>query len=175
MEYQTKAVKCLGVDPGMRHTGYAVVTKSIRGYQMLTSDLIRSDASASIGDRLLYLYQQLTAVIASELPDVIAVEKIFHNKNITSSIGTGGVIGIVHLIGAQSDIDVVEFTPQAIKKCSGLGGRASKKEVQTVMCRLLKMPLKSDHVADAAACAIAGCLSIKNGGQRWQQESFLKY
>lgn len=159
--YKTKSVRCLGIDPGIANTGWAVVGKSSRGYRLLSDGLIQTDASESTGSRLLKIYQSLSEIVATQTPDVIAVERCYHNRNISSSQSTGAVIGIVHLIAAQFGTDATEFTPQQVKCASGLGGCADKKSVQKMMCKIFKRDTLNPHVADASACAIAGLLTNK--------------
>ena len=158
MEYKTKSVRCLGIDPGIANTGWAVVVKSKNGYRLLADGLIQTDSSMSTGDRLLAIYKSISEVVATHLPDRIAIERCFHNKNISSSLTTGAVIGVVQLVGAQIGIDISEYTPQQVKACSGLGGRADKKSVEKMMCKLFRRERLTPHVADAAATAIAGVL-----------------
>ena len=162
MAGKTQAPRCLGVDPGIAHCGWGVVVRSGSGYQLVAADLLRTDRSAAFGDRLLCIYQGLCEVVATHAPDGIAIERVYHNRNVSSSLSTGAVIGIVHLIAAQFGRGrVIEFTPQQVKAASGLGGRADKKAVQRMMCRLLGVPRLNPHVSDAAACAIAGSLERK--------------
>ena len=158
MGYKTKSGRCLGIDPGIANTGWSVVVKSSRSYRLVADGLIKTDSKASTGERLLKLYQAISDVVATQLPETIAIERVFHNKNISSSLTTGSVIGLVHLIGAQIGIEVAEFTPQQAKSATGLGGKADKKAVSMMMCRLFKRERLNNHVADAAAVAIAGLL-----------------
>lgn len=160
MQYQTKNKRCLGIDPGIANTGYALVVKSAkRGYRLISEGLVTTDSYIAMGSRLLTIYKELSEAVATESPDVIAVERVYHNKNISSSLKTGAVIGLVHLIGAQASIEVREFTPQEVKAASGLGGSADKKQVQKMMCKMFQRERLNHHTADAVACAISGVLS----------------
>lgn len=165
MRYTTKNKRCLGIDPGIANTGYAVVQKGKSGYNLVAEGLITTDSKTPTGERLLRIYQTLSENIASDRPDIIAVEKCFHNKNIKSSMTTGAVIGVVQLIAAQYGCAVMEFTPQQVKMASGLGGSADKKGVQRMMCQMFQKRQLNNHSADAAACAIAGIL-LFSGNKR---------
>jgi len=159
MAYQTKSPRCLGMDPGIANTGWAVVCKSARGYRLIAAGLIKTDSKASTGDRLLTIYNVLSEVVETHAPDILAIERVYHNHNVTSSLSTGAVIGIVQLIAAQLGCCAVqEFTPQQVKAASGLGGRADKKHIQRMMCRLFKRERLNPHTADAIATALAGVL-----------------
>lgn len=167
MEYKTNSVRCLGIDPGIANTGWAVVVKSKNGYRLTADGLIQTDSKASTGDRLLTLYKAISDVVATQLPETIAIERCFHNKNISSSMTTGAVIGVVQLVAAQIGLSVSEFTPQQVKASSGLGGRACKPLVQKMMCKVFRRDRLNPHVADAAATAIAGLLHTFSCGVRW--------
>lgn len=158
MEYNTKALRCLGIDPGLANTGWAVVVKSSRSYRLVADGLIKTDSKASTGDRLLAIYKAISEAVATQHPDQIAIERCFHNKNVSSSMKTGAVIGIVHLRAAQAGIVAVEFTPQQVKASSGLGRSADKKSVSLMMCKVFRRERLNHHVADAAAVAMAGLL-----------------
>ena len=93
--------------------------------------------------------------------DAIATERVFHNKNISSSLTTGAVIGLVHLIGHHHGIRVAEFTPQQVKEASGLGLTINKDTVKVVASRLFGSPIQSHHEADAALCALCVCLQAR--------------
>ena len=158
MKYKTNSMRCLGIDPGIAHTGWAVVVKSKNGYRLVADGLIKTPCKASTGDRLLTIYKSISEVVATNLPDKIAIERCFHNRNVSSSLTTGAVIGVVQLVGAQIGIEVSELTPQQVKASSGLGGRADKRSVEKMMCQLFGRKRLNPHVADAAATAIAGLL-----------------
>lgn len=167
MKYQTKSQRVLGIDPGIANTGWAVVGKASRGYRLISDgNLIQTDRKASTGERLLTIYKSISEAVATNLPDRIAIERCFHNRNVSSSQSTGGVIGIVHLVGAQCGILVSEFTPQQVKASSGLGGGADKKAVQRMLCKIFKRETLNNHVADAVACAISGLLSLGSAVKR---------
>jgi len=156
----TKSPRVLGMDPGIANTGWAVVIKSPGGARLVREGIIQTDSKTSTGDRLLTIYNVLSEVVETHSPDILAIERCFHNKNISASQSTGAVIGVVHLIAAQlGGCAVQEFTPQQVKAAAGLGGRADKKAVQRMMCRLFQRERLPHHVADAVACALACVLS----------------
>ena len=127
---------------------------------MLSSELVKSTPKMPKDERLLGIYEAGTGVLDTYECEFVSVEKCFHNKNVSSSISTGSVIGAVMCASASRGVPVVEVTPQQVKGITGLGGRCEKKDVVKMMGRLLKHKQHlNNHVADAAACAIAGCLS----------------
>lgn len=89
--------------------------------------------------------------------DVVAVEHVFHNENISSSMTTGYIIGAVMCISAARGVRVVEVTPQQVKSANGFGGRADKKDVRRIAHLMFRLEdkLMSNHIADVSICAIA--------------------
>lgn len=158
MRYKTKSVRCLGIDPGIAHTGWTVVVTCQKGYRWVSDGLIKTDASEPTGDHLLVIYKAISEVVQHETPDKIAIERCYHNRNVSSRMKTGAVIGVVQLVAAQFGCAVVELTPQQVKASSGIGGGADKKSVQRVMCKFFKRETLNHYVADTVACGISGIL-----------------
>ena len=164
MEHAKIMEKCLGVDPGLANTGFAVVTSTRRGYALLDSGLIRTPSSEPEPERLKAIYDRLREILEVEQPSWVCIELCFHNKNVSSSMQTAGVIGVVKLLAVQFGATVHVVTPQQVKAASGLGGSAKKRDVQKMMGKIFGKPeLLNNHVADAAAAGIAGILS--KGGE----------
>ena len=94
-------------------------------------------------------------------PNSVAIERVFHNKNITSSLSTAAVIGVCQLVAEQAGLDTVMFTPQQVKAAVCGYGRAEKAAVKKFVSRLTGVSVKNGHAADAVAVAIAGLLDTK--------------
>ena len=148
----------LGVDPGIQNTGFSIISRSTE-YRLLESRLVRSSPKTPQSERLLAIYESAFALLRDFDCDLVAIEKCFHNKNVSSSQSTGAVIGSVMCAAAGKGVRVIEITPQQVKASTGMGGRCDKKMVVKMVSRLLKQKTLNNHVADAAACAIAGCLA----------------
>lgn len=148
----------LGIDPGLKNTACAIVSGASQ-YQLIAQQHITTDPSEPLGARLERIYDTLFAFVSYHEPEGIAIERAFHNKNISSSAGTFQVIGLVHLIGAQLDTPVTEITPQAVKRAGGLGGRAKKDEMLRCAKALFGRDFDNHHLADAAFAGIAGILA----------------
>ena len=158
-----KSVICLGVDPGIANTGICVVQHDGTSPRVLSLGCVKTDASQNTGRRL----ETINAVIAGTLerfsPDGMAVELVFHNKNIGSSISTGKVIGICELLACEYDVKCyMGLMPQQVKNASGLGAGATKKDMLKMAQRVFKTEFKNHHIADAAFCGLAGCLSLRS-------------
>ena len=154
----------LGVDPGIANTGAAIVKSKAVGYSLITAETINTRSNDDTGKRLSVIHDEINATLDAWHIDAIAIERVFHNKNITSNLTTGAVIGILQLIAHQRGLPIHQFTPQQVKKASGLGANIDKNTVRFVASRLFGTPIRSHHAADAALCALTGCLQARTMG-----------
>ena len=145
----------LGIDPGSRVTGYAVITKKGGRFKLIEAGIIRSDTKKSIPERLLEIHTGLREVIEEFKPDTAGIESVFHHHASEATVRLGQARGVALLALAQSSIPVSPYNPSTVKKNVGGHGRANKKDMIRVVSRLLGLPkdLSSD-AADATAIAI---------------------
>ena len=128
----------LGVDPGIANTGLAAVCRSPSGYQLLGSELVKSDAKMPKTERLLWIREAVCRLIDLYCCDLVAIEQCYHNKNVSSSQSTSAVIGVCIVAAARERLSVIELTPQQVKSSTGLSGRCDKKSVVKMMSRILR-------------------------------------
>lgn len=148
-------MRILGIDPGRRKTGYAVVEKNRRGLCYVMYGEIAPAPSASLSGSLKTIYERLLAVIAETIPDCMAVEDVFYGKNVRSLIRQSHVRGVVILAGAHGGAPIFEYSPLEIKKAVVGYGRAEKRQVQLMVKTMLNLPeLPPPDAADALAVAI---------------------
>ena len=155
-----KSFTILGVDPGIANCGFAVV-KGISNYNLMDTELVKTPSTDETGKRLETIHDTLSHLLDTHTPSGIAIEQVFHNKNVRSSISTGKVIGLVEHTAYMFSLPVFTFTPQQIKASSGFGGNANKAEILRVASGLFRTTFKSHHVADAAFAAISGILKMR--------------
>ena len=150
----------LGIDPGIANTGLGVVAFDKNCYTLKKTLLVKSTPKQDERHRLLKIYEAVYEILDTEAPSInaVAIEKVFHNKNISSSISTGKVIGTAIIAAAQHDIPVIELTPQQVKSASGLSTKANKDNLVRAASGIFKTEIKNHHTADAALCALAGIL-----------------
>ncbi|MDC9701113.1 MAG: crossover junction endodeoxyribonuclease RuvC [Alphaproteobacteria bacterium] len=162
----------IGVDPGLRHMGWGVISSSGNRLGFVASGVIMSSASLSLAFRLSGLYAGLNDVVMRFAPREAAVEQTFVNKNAASALKLGQARGIALLVPAQAGLPVAEYAPNLIKKTIVGVGHASKQQIYD-MVRMLLPGAKCDteHAADALAIAIthahccrAGCSGQGAGG-----------
>ena len=165
--YQVATRYALGIDPGIANCGYAVVARNKRGqFRVLDAGCIKQGAEVtdSHACRLLAIAEKTEALLVQYAPiSVLAVENIFFNKNVTSAISTGQVIGAVSVVGARHLVKVLSINPQKAKAAIGAGGQANKAQVKSFVQKLCEMEtsINSDHEADAIVIAMAALLVEK--------------
>ena len=153
----------LGVDPGIANTGLAVVSYDGFKFTLLEIQTLRTDANLTEPTRLLSIFSATSDLLeCHRMAEAVAVEKVFHNKNISSSISTGKVMGVISLASTLHQRDYLEFTPQQVKKASGLGHDAEKKNIKRVAESIVRTKLKTHHEADAILCAVSGHLHLRS-------------
>lgn len=151
-----QVLRILGIDPGTAITGYGCIQVKGSHLEMLTCGVIRTRADWQAAARLRVLHDRLSALIREYQPDVVAVEQLFFNTNVTTALAVGQARGVVLLTVAQSDIPVFEYTPLQVKQVVTGQGRAAKQQVGYMVKVLLGLPEipRPDDATDALAVAI---------------------
>ncbi|MEQ9813674.1 MAG: crossover junction endodeoxyribonuclease RuvC [Azospirillaceae bacterium] len=148
-------MRILGLDPGLRHTGWGIVDVSGNRLRHVAHGTVDSDGKAALPDRIVELYEGLVAIIGDFGPDEAAVEETFVNKNPTSTLKLGLARGVVVLAPAKAGLRVAEYGANHIKKSVVGAGHADKVQVQAMVRMLLGgITLASADAADALAVAI---------------------
>jgi len=151
------ATRVLGLDPGLRVTGFGVIDVSGSRLRYVASGCIKTGVAgdAALPARLKTLLDGVREVIATYKPDVAAVEKVFVNVNPQSTLLLGQARGAVICGAVSCDLPVAEYTALQVKQAVVGHGKAAKEQVQHMVARLLALaaPPQAD-AADALACAI---------------------
>lgn len=156
LRIMAEAIRIIGIDPGLRRTGYGVIDVLGNNLKFVTSGTIRSDDKLSLASRLSTLYDGLFKIIHSFMPEEAAVEQTFVNKDATATLKLGQARGIALLAPAQAGLPVAEYAPNSIKKAVIGVGHGEKQQIH-MMVKVL-MPRASFDSSDAAdALAIAIC------------------
>lgn len=149
------AIRILGIDPGLRNTGWGMITCEGSRLTWLGAGSIHSDADADLAVRLHQLNTQLAAIIAEWQPDEAAMEETFVNKDARSTLKLGQARGALMVAPAAAGIRVAEYAPNQIKKAVVGAGHADKSQVQHMLRVLLpRAQYTSTDAADALAVAI---------------------
>jgi crossover junction endodeoxyribonuclease RuvC len=147
----------LGIDPGLRITGFGVIDTAATGpgLHYVVSGSIRSPQQSPLPERLKALFDGMTEVIDAHQPDVVAVEIVFVNVNPQSTLLLGQARGAVIAAAVAQGLPVAEYTALQIKQAVVGHGHARKEQVQTMVMRLLQLAeAPPPDPADALACAI---------------------
>lgn len=147
-------MRILGIDPGLRVTGFGVIDKLGSRLTYVASGVIRVP-DGELPTRLATIHQQVCEVVERYQPQRCAIEKVFVNINPTSTLLLGQARGAAIVALAGSGLPVAEYSALQIKQSVVGYGRATKEQIQQMMIRLLKLPgAPSRDAADALACAV---------------------
>ncbi len=151
----TETIRIIGIDPGLRRTGWAVIDAIGNALRFVESGTIRSDEKTDLATRLCQLHDGLEAIIHHHVPDEAAVEQTFVNKDATATLKLGQARGIAMLVPARGGLPVAEYAPNAVKKSVIGVGHGDKKQIH-MMVRVLmpRATFDTDDAADAIAIAI---------------------
>jgi len=156
-----RALRILGIDPGLRITGFGIIEKSGNSLAYVSSGCIRS-GDAELADRLKTILAGLREVIAEHAPQQVALEKVFVNVNPQSTLALGQARGTAICAAVDAGLPVAEYTALQVKQAVVGNGHAGKHQVQEMVKRLLRLAgAPSADAADALACAICHA----HGGQ----------
>ena len=157
----TQRTRILGIDPGLRVTGFGLIDRIGQSLVYVTSGVIRTP-DAELPERLKAILQSLNEVIAEHQPVQVAVEKVFVNVNPTSTLLLGQARGAAICAAVACGLPVSEYTALQVKQAVVGKGHAAKEQVQEMVRRLLALAGEpSADAADALACAICHA----HGGQ----------
>lgn len=157
-----------GIDPGSHRTGYGCVTSDGRRHRLVACGTLAAPSHASFPDRLRAIHAGLRALLAEHRPDCVAVEDVFHARNVRSALTLGHARGVALLAACEAGVPIVTYTPAEVKHAVVGYGRAEKRQVQHMVRLLLglaTLPAPYD-VADALAVAICHLHSRVPAGVR---------
>jgi crossover junction endodeoxyribonuclease RuvC len=162
----------LGIDPGTAIMGYGVVSYQNSKHKPLTYGVLRTEKGDGTGKRLQQLFQGINRLLEEYRPDVMAVEELFFNRNVTTAITVGQARGVALLAASLQGIPIGEYTPLQVKQAVVGYGRAEKQQVQYMIQRILGLPEapKPDDAADALAVAVCYCQFGGKSGWRSAKE-----
>jgi crossover junction endodeoxyribonuclease RuvC len=165
--------RILGIDPGLRVTGFGVIEKNGARLSYVTSGCIRPESEGELALRLKSILDGLREVIGVNRPSQAALEKVFVNVNPQSTLLLGQARGTAICAVVDAGLPLAEYTALQVKQSVVGYGKAKKEQVQEMVKRLLTLPgLPSTDSADALACAIChanagqGIGSILTRGRR---------
>ena len=154
-------VRILGIDPGLRVTGFGIIERKGASLTYIASGCVRS-GNADLSDRLKTILGGLREIIGEHRPQQVALEKVFVNVNPASTLALGQARGTAICAAVDAGLPVSEYTALQVKQAVVGNGHAKKEQVQEMVKRLLGLAgAPSADAADALACAICHA----HGGQ----------
>ena len=149
------SVRILGIDPGLRNTGWGLITQDGSKLSFIACGTIKSDEKKSLAERLKQLHDGLSEIVTSYTPDEAAVEETFVNKDARATLKLGHARGIALLVPALAGLSVAEYAPNLVKKTIVGAGHADKDQIHMMVKVLLpKSDAKTPDAADALAIAM---------------------
>lgn len=158
-------MRIIGIDPGTGILGFGVIDADKNSFKLVEAGVITTPAHTPLDERLEDIFDSLSEIIKATKPEVMAIEKLFFSRNISTAISVSHARGVAMLTGRKAGIPIAEYTPPEIKQTLTGYGKADKKQVQE-MVRLqmgLKEVPKPDDCADALATAITHYLMSRIG------------
>lgn len=150
-----ETIRIIGIDPGLRRTGWGIVEACGNSLRFLGAGTIRSDDKADLATRLCQLHDGLAAIVHAERPDEAAVEQTFVNKDATATLKLGQARGVAMLVPALAGLSVSEYAPNAVKKTVIGVGHGDKRQIHMMVKVLMpRATFDTDDAADALAIAI---------------------
>ena len=149
-------MRILGIDPGLATVGFSIVDVEKSKMKLVTCGVISTPAHTSLSSRLDRIFEDMNDLISSFSPDVMSIEELFFNTNITTGIAVAHARGVILLSAYRAGVQVFEYTPLQVKQAVVGYGRAEKNQVIDMVRRILALPAapKPDDAADAVALAI---------------------
>lgn len=153
-------MRVMGVDPGLTRCGFALVeTAPGRAVTALDVDVVRTPSDEPLERRLRTIHAMADQWLSVHTPDVVAIERVFAQNQVSTAMGTAQAAGVVALAAAYREIPVAFYTPSEVKAAVTGSGRADKKQMTLMITRILGLQ-KPPSPADAAdALALAVCHS----------------
>jgi len=152
---QERTIRIIGIDPGLRRTGWGIVETLGNSLRFVASGTVMSDGKMDLASRLRTLYEGLTEVIHAQQPDEAAVEQTFVNKDAVATLKLGQARGIAMVVPSLAGLPVAEYAPNAVKKAVIGVGHGEKKQIHMMVKVLMpKATFDTDDAADALAIAI---------------------
>jgi crossover junction endodeoxyribonuclease RuvC len=151
----SRLIRILGIDPGLRRTGWGMVEIAGNRLGFLGCGSVTTSDRDSLATRLLTIHDGLMRILEEFRPDEAAVEVTFVNKDAKATLKLGQARGIAMVVPARAGVPVAEYAPNLVKKSIVGAGHGDKIQVRMMIGVLLpKADPSSDDAADALAIAV---------------------
>jgi crossover junction endodeoxyribonuclease RuvC len=158
------SLRVLGIDPGLTRCGVGIVDVDTRRRATLVHvGVVRTPADADLSVRLAAIAAGIRAVIEEHHPDAVAVERVFAQHNVQTVMATAQASGVALLIAAEAGLPAATHTPSEVKAAVTGYGSADKRQVQSMIARILRLDAPPQPADAADALAIALCHAWRRG------------
>lgn len=149
-------MRILGIDPGLATVGFSVIDSEKNKLALVSCGVIQTPAHTSLSSRLDRIFEDMNELIKTFSPDVMSIEELFFNTNLTTGIAVAQSRGVILLAAYRAGVQIFEYTPLQVKQAVVGYGKAEKRQVIDMVKRILNLPAapKPDDAADAVALAI---------------------
>ena len=148
-------IRILGIDPGLRRTGWGMIVVDGTRLSYIACGVVLSTDTGTLADRLRELHDGLAERVRALLPDEVAVEETFVNMNAQATLKLGHARGVALLVPALAGLAVAEYAANLVKKTVVGSGHADKRQIHAMVRVLLPQAApESDDAADALAIAV---------------------
>jgi crossover junction endodeoxyribonuclease RuvC len=148
-------IRILGIDPGLRRTGWGVVAVDGNRLSFVACGSLATDERAALAVRLVTIHDGLARVVADFRPDEAAAEATFVNRDASATLKLGQARGVALLVPAKAGVPVAEYAPNLVKKTIVGAGHGDKVQIRMMVGVLLpQAEPENEHAADALAVAI---------------------
>lgn len=149
-------MRIFGIDPGSIRTGYGCVDTDGSHYRLVACGALTAQPKATFPEKLEAIHRGLVELLARTSPSCVAIETLFHAKNVRSALRLGHARGVAVLAATQAGLPVFEYTPTEVKRAVVGYGRAEKQQVQRMVSLLLGLdePPRPHDASDALAIAL---------------------
>lgn len=156
-------MRIMGIDPGIAIVGFGIIDQSGSQLKTVQYGSIQTKPEFTTPRRLKQIYDACTELLEQYKPDVVAVEKLFFNRNVTTAFTVGQARGVIILAAEEAGVEITEYTPLQVKQAVVGYGKAEKHQMQEMVKMLLALPSipRPDDVADALGVAICEAHSAK--------------
>lgn len=171
-------MRVLGIDPGSLVTGFGCIDVQSRDLSCVEAGILRPPRGREMAERLGFLLDGITKLLATHQPDVVSIERVFVNRNVRSALVLGQARGLVLAAAGSAGVSVSEYSASQIKLAVVGTGRADKEQVRHMVGILLGMNVSEQPLdcTDALACAVCHAhsagMTTKTGlpaGARWSR------
>lgn len=155
LKSMAETIRIIGIDPGLRRTGWGVIDLSGNRFQFVAAGTISSDVRRNLASRLCQLHEGLSEIVHRFMPHEAAVEHVFVNKDATATLKLGQARAVALLVPAQANLPVFEYAPNKVKKSVIGVGHGDKEQIHMMVKVLLpRAEFDSSDAADALALAV---------------------